>query len=597
MPLDDGQLHATGLSDMRFDVSAVPFSRFGSHMAISYLRPGQPNHGVDELEGLYLRCVHNGRSSDVFRIELGSVDDPLDFDIEAEPSLLVLRPRAATKDSGLVEISFESPDVLRVRARRVPVRLVRDPNPSGGALPSSGRQWRLIVGSLPRKFLLDPISGDLDVNSPWQLVEGYGTKVHICPRVIASFMPDTQSGELEFAIESYESEAEGAPRTRSFDRCVQGNAADFGTWLKGTPSAPTAWAQQRELAAYVNWSAVVAAEGNYETPAMLMSKNWMVHVYNWDNYFNAWANSYANDEFAWNQFMLFFRHQHSTGALADYIDQFQTAFTYTKPPIHGWVLRHMMANMPSIDRKRLSQVYEPLQAWTQWWLTYHDDDGDGICQYNHGNDSGWDNASVFDVGQPVESPDLSAYLILQMDALAEVAEKLGRRRDAVHWAKSADQMLERLLEHSWRGDRFIAPRSGDHQVDPNADSLILLLPLVLGSRLPESVRRPMVARLREPGGFLTPFGLATESLRSPNYLTFGYWRGPIWAPSTLVIVDGLVRMGEKALAREIARRFCDLCVRSGFAENFDAVTGDPLCDKAYTWTSSIFAILTRDYLR
>jgi hypothetical protein len=56
-------------------------------------------------------------------------------------------------------------------------------------------------------------------------------------------------------------------------------------------------------------------------------------------------------------------------------------------------------------------------------------------------------------------------------------------------------------------------------------------------------------------------------------------------------------MGDLALAREIARRFCDLCVRSGFAENFDAVTGDPLCDKAYTWTSSIFAILARDYLR
>jgi len=46
----------------------------------------------------------------------------------------------------------------------------------------------------------------------------------------------------------------------------------------------------------------------------------------------------------------------------------------------------------------------------------------------------------------------------------------------------------------------------------------------------------------------------------------------------------------------ISRRFCDLCVREGFAENFDALTGQGLCDRAYTWTASVFLILAHEFL-
>ena len=119
---------------------------------------------------------------------------------------------------------------------------------------------------------------------------------------------------------------------------------------------------------------------------------------------------------------------------------------------------------------------------------------------------------------------------------------------------------------------------------------------LLGRRLPEAVRAKLIAGLKESGRFLTQYGLATESVRSRHYESDGYWRGPIWAPSTLIAVDGLAQCGEMDLARDLARRFCDMCVESGFAENFDAVTGEGLRDKAYTWTSSVFLILAHEYL-
>jgi hypothetical protein len=65
----------------------------------------------------------------------------------------------------------------------------------------------------------------------------------------------------------------------------------------------------------------------------------------------------------------------------------------------------------------------------------------------------------------------------------------------------------------------------------------------------------------------------------------------------MIIVDGLTCVGETEFASELSRRFCDMVARSGMAENYDAVTGDSLRDRAYTWTSSVFLILAHEYLR
>jgi len=271
-------------------------------------------------------------------------------------------------------------------------------------------------------------------------------------------------------------------------------------------------------------------------------------------------------------------------------------WNFCKPPIHGWTLRHMMARTDFVDRRRLQEIYEPLAAWTTWWMKSRDYDGDGVPQYNHGNDSGWDNCTLFDGGVPVEGPDLSAFLVIQMDVLGDVAERLGRRSEARRWRGRAQALLRRLMAHSWRDDRFVAPRSGDHRC-VGSDSLFAFLPIVLGQRLPERVAATLVAGLRAPGRFLTRHGLATESPRSPRYEPDGYWRGPIWAPSTMLIVDGLREAGAPDLADTIGRRFCRMAARSGMAENYDALTGVGLRDRAYTWTASVFLLMAEAQTR
>ena len=94
---------------------------------------------------------------------------------------------------------------------------------------------------------------------------------------------------------------------------------------------------------------------------------------------------------------------------------------------------------------------------------------------------------------------------------------------------------------------------------------------------------------------LTQHGLATEQPSSGHYEADGYWRGPIWAPSTVLIEDGLRRADFTDRADEVSNRFRALCEKAGFAENFDALAGTGLRDRSYTWTASAYLILAAAY--
>jgi putative isomerase len=244
------------------------------------------------------------------------------------------------------------------------------------------------------------------------------------------------------------------------------------------------------------------------------------------------------------------------------------------------------------DRKHLEQIYPLLSRWTEWYLRYRDSNQDGLPEYRHGNEAGWDNATVFDEGGPIESPDLSAYLSVQMEVLADVAARLGRPAEARQWKQQSNQLLERMLQRFWRDGAFVAIHVTDGR-PIRSQSLLLDMPIILGTRLPASVEANLIADIRKRAS-VSSFGLASEPENSPLYTADGYWRGPIWAPSTMIITEGLDEMGEHTLSDSLKERFCRMAQKSGMAENFDAQTGDALRDPAYTWTSSVFLLFAHE---
>lgn len=563
---------------MQFDLGMVPFSRYGSYLVLSRLG------NAKRKEGLYLRNIRGGDNHDgaIFRIEMVADDVAIPFETEATPTLLRLYG-----DKGEVKLCMSEPQLVQVRGQGVGLRLVLESTAADYAIQAGAGCWEINHFSTEIRLRLTPLAGSLAVNL---------TKASREQQVAVTFLPDEETGVLEGVWEEFHT----VWKERSYPAFADGweqVKKEYDEWLERTLSVAREHGEglneARELAAYITWSCVVRPEGYLPRSAMYMSKNWMTNIWSWDHCFNAMALTRANLPLAWDQLMIFIDRQDESGVFPDFINDRYALWNCCKPPIHGWTLRWMLDRNDAITNEMLEEVYEPLCRWTDWWFRYRDDDQDGIPQYNHGYDCGWDNSTIFLDGAPIESPDLPAYLILQTDLLADLAKRMGRSEEAAKWQEKAEMTLQRLLEKHWNGENFFATHSGSDQ-PTRGDSLIRYMPLVLGEKLPQDIRAKLIADLQER--FLTENGLATESPTSSFYRADGYWLGPIWAPVTMLLVDGLRRAGEVEFSQEIARRFCRMAARSGMAENFDARTGDGLRDRAFTWTSSVFLMLAHEYV-
>ncbi len=372
------------------------------------------------------------------------------------------------------------------------------------------------------------------------------------------------------------------------ERAARSYATQFQSWLERMPSVPKKYQASAEKALFLLWNCQVP-QGNILTRRTIFSsKASMNSIWSWDNCFHALAVAEVDPQLAWDQLLLLFDHQAANGVLPDVISDDKIFYGYTKPPIYGWTIRKLIdllgveASLPY-----MSQLYQPLCRLTEWWYRQRGSTS-GMCCYYDGNDSGWDNATIFDMGVPIEGVDLAAYLVLQLETLSDMANLLGYTEAAQTWQQKAHQQIATLLSVGIQNSRFLARTRDNHQpVSPY--SLLNVMPLVLGKRLPADIISHLKSDIQPGGPFLTDFGLASESLASPAYTADGYWRGPIWAPPTYLIVDGLHDAGETDLARLIAQRYCDMITTNpGFYENYDALSGKGLRCPGICWTAAVF---------
>ncbi|GIF04826.1 amylo-alpha-1,6-glucosidase [Actinoplanes siamensis] len=555
-----------------FSVHDIPFSYRGSWFGISPVIA--ENIVADDLH----LVSHQTGMHPVLRFTPLLNGARADTRIVAAPSRLRWESDGDGIDAGRIELAYQDADTVRLRGAGLGLRitvasttlspfsgsyLFHDPVADAHVLTSyeTGRRYRITVldGTITEAIGVEALgTGERHLTLPagpvWEIaIEEYQTGRR--PLVACSFEEAVEAVANQFA---------------SFVDAV-------APWRDpGTPAA--------ELAAYVIWSATVDPAGFVARPAVLMSKHWMDKVWSWDHCFNALALAAGEPALAWDQFQLPFDHQDPTGALPDSVTHSEVLYNFVKPPIHGWALRRLGL---SLTEHQLQETYARLARWTRFWLDQRRVPGHELPHYQHGNDSGWDNATTFDGDRVLETADLAAFLVLQMRELAELATRLDRTQESRQWRATGDAMRAALLAELWDGTRFVA-RSAATGAPRAGRSLLDVMPIVLGAELPPDVATALAARI---GDHLTAYGLATEPVGSPDYHADGYWRGPIWAPSTVLVEDGLRRAGHTSLADDISDRFRALCEKSGFAENFEAETGTGLRDRAYTWTASSYLIL------
>jgi putative isomerase len=239
------------------------------------------------------------------------------------------------------------------------------------------------------------------------------------------------------------------------------------------------------------------------------------------------------------------------------------------------------------------RVYPRVVAF-QRWQEQHLAGLHGLFLTHSALQSGFDT-DLLSAGFPdrtVEGPDTNTFMVLEYEALAELARLLGRAAEASGFAEQAavlrtrieDLLFDERLGHyvalRWEHGvgaleaEVVGTRDVDGMVRPFV-SWTSLLPLYAG--IPSVARaRRVVETLLRPDRFWGPSGVRTcpaDSLffqQAPRVLAFDWkkrrsgpvsnWSGPVWVLSNVYLAAGLARYGYAVEARALVERTVRLLV-------------------------------------
>lgn len=235
---------------------------------------------------------------------------------------------------------------------------------------------------------------------------------------------------------------------------------------------------------------------------------------------------------------------------------------FTQPPLIAWAAARIHADQPAAGAA-LRRLYEPLVAYHAW-LDAHRRLRNGLYFWVHPYESGVDNSPRFssrdesrlaDTTQ-LAAADLSAYMVLQCEALATMAASLGAQAAAVRFVAEAARirtLVNELLWHEPDGLYYdLDLRSGQLL---RSRTIASLLPLAAG--IPDPAR---AARLRDhcldAGVFGPTVPFPSVALDDPDFEK-DMWRGPVWINTAYMALDGLRRYGLERDYAKLAWRLCD----------------------------------------
>lgn len=561
------------------DLATIPFSRFGSFFVIS-------EYEINGKRNMYIRDVRGGDLSPgrLFCLDFYQDGNPVeDYEFKCTETLLTVK-----RGKGKIEMFFSDEDSLRIRGEGMGLNLNYLLKKYDNIFSTEEDKWELCSYSKELRIKIERILGSMEVRAPWDTIGNTSIDIML-----------TSGGEpFDIEMESFKAIPKSTDKKFEDFHQVQNRVEEeYNKWLNQLLTVPEKYKEKKKMASYITWMNFVKPEGQLKKYAMYMSKNWMTNIWSWDNCFGAIFLANIHPELAYDQFMIFKDHQHESGMFPDYINDTYASYSSAKPPIYGWAYDYMMKrNDLYKNSERLKEVYDTVGKQTEFWMT-HRIGSMRLPYYTHGNESGWDNGTLYERGIPTITPDLSAFLIYQMDFLSRIAGKLEMDSEKEKWIQRADRLTETFIKQLWKNGKFKGYSITADEYIEDGDSLQLLLPLMIAYRLDDEIKKSLLKSLKDKNRFYGRYGLATEAMNSEFYCDNGYWRGPVWAPTMLMFIEALERMGEKETAKDLAERFTDGILIGGMAENFDAKTGEGLVDPAFAWTSSVFMTLIEDYLK
>jgi hypothetical protein len=201
-------------------------------------------------------------------------------------------------------------------------------------------------------------------------------------------------------------------------------------------------------------------------------------------------------------------------------------------------------------------------------------------------ESGLDNSPMFDdvkfneQAGTLELDDLalSTYYAMDAEALAHMAEVLGRPREAAAYRREHAEMGRRINELLWDDEHGIyCNRHWDGRLSPRW-SPTSFFPLIAGIAPRDRAEQLVREHLLNEREFWGEYVIPSISRRDPAYADNDYWRGRIWGPLNFLVAEGLRRYRFDDAAAELAHQGLKMFMRNwredgGVYENYNADTG------------------------
>jgi putative isomerase len=280
------------------------------------------------------------------------------------------------------------------------------------------------------------------------------------------------------------------------------------------------------------------------------------------------------------------------------------------------------------DRWLLEESFEALLDWNRWrsgkrmiaegllaWGSNPIEPAyDHYFELNGPNDkfsadreSGYDNSTMWDDVVFNKSKGMheladvghTSLFVAECEALAEIAEILGRRAEAAE-LRARSRTCAKALEGLWdeKAGIFLSRHS-----DTGRPSLRLspsnFYPLYAGVATEAQAERMVAEHFHNPEEFWGEWMMPSSPRNDPGYKDQYYWRGRVWAPMNFHVYLGLHRYGLKQARAELAEKSKALLLKEWrenrhVHENYNADLGIGCDDrieseKFYTW-SGLLAI-------
>lgn len=346
-------------------------------------------------------------------------------------------------------------------------------------------------------------------------------------------------------------------------------------------------------AAYQILSNTKAPRGRIRHLASYPSRGTYCAHYLWDACFTNLGVAQFNVELAKDFLRVLCENQEPDGKIPQFVCATWNRPGESQPPLIAWSAWRLYEQCGDVEFLR--EIYEPITRFVDWWFAKRDSDGNGLVEWDHRLESGWDNSPRFEKGR-ITAIDLNAYLNREMRLLAKMAGALGLDDDELaweRWAKEhAQKMRARLLDRDddLFYDRIVETKRLHKVLTPAS-----LMPLWTEVHMPPREAHEMVVKyLLNPKHFWgsRPFPVVAYSDRS--YDSEKWWRGPVW-PNIAWAMTEILRMHRfPEQYREAVKRLLDMMVSAEeLNELYSSATGDPLGAEGLCWGDAIFMALAR----